>query len=58
MTAVYLCLNRALIAPGNGLAPKLGQYLAEAHRQGLTVHALLDETTWLLPDIYWPISAG
>lgn len=50
VTAVYLCLNRALIAPGERFTLKLRQFLAEAHRQGLTVHALLDETTWLLPD--------
>jgi outer membrane protein TolC len=50
LTAVYLCLNRALIAPGNGFAPRLREFLAAAHRQGMAVHALLDETTWLLPE--------
>lgn len=50
VTAVYLCLNRALIAPGERFTPKLRKFLAEAHRQGIAVHALLDETTWLLPE--------
>lgn len=50
LTTVYLCLNRALIAPGERFTPKLRQFLAEAHRQGIAVHALLDETTWLLPE--------
>lgn len=50
VTVVYLCLNRSLIAPGDRFTPKLRDFLAEAHRQGMTVHALLDETTWLLPE--------
>lgn len=50
ISTLYLCLNRTLISPGQRFAPKLREFLADAHRQGLRVEALLDETTWLLPE--------
>lgn len=50
VTAIYLCLNRQVIAPGNRFEAGLRSFLAEAARRGIAVEALLDELTWLLPE--------
>lgn len=50
ISTLYLCLNRTLISPGHRFAPRLREFLGQAHRQGVSVEALLDETSWLLPE--------